>query len=41
VTESGASGQGITPQTSTGPQTISIQVPNGCEWVVKVTGIGS
>ncbi|HLX87000.1 MAG TPA: hypothetical protein VKR22_00860 [Acidimicrobiales bacterium] len=41
VTESNASGQGVTPVTSTGAQTISVQAAPGCVWVVKATGIGT
>jgi hypothetical protein len=38
VNESGASGQSITTQTSLGPQTLVVEAPASCEWVVKVTG---
>jgi hypothetical protein len=38
VSESGPSGQSITTQTSLGQQTLVVESPAGCEWVVKVTG---
>ena len=41
VSETVASGQGVTPLTTTGAQQIVVQAPTGCIWVVKVTGIGS
>lgn len=41
VTGTNPSGQGVTPVTSTGAQTISVQAPAGCVWVVKVTGVGT
>jgi hypothetical protein len=41
VTETGASGQGVTPQTTSGSQQIQVQAPAGCTWVVQVTGIGT
>ena len=40
VSENGASGQSVTPQTSTGAQQLMVQAPAGCIWAVKVTGIG-
>ena len=39
VTGTAASGQSVTPQTSTGSQKLVIEAPSGCRWVVKVTGI--
>ncbi len=40
VSENGASGQSVTPQSSTGSQQLVVQAPTGCVWAVKVTGIG-
>jgi hypothetical protein len=40
VSQSGASGQSVTPQTTAGTQTLQIQAPAGCRWIVKVTGYG-
>jgi hypothetical protein len=39
VSGSAASGQSVTPQTSTGSQQLQIETSAGCRWVVKVTGI--
>ena len=41
VTSSAASGQSVTPQTSTGSQQIDVRAPAGCRWAVKVTGSSS
>ena len=41
VTVGTATGQAISPETSTGPQQIVVQAPAGCVWVAKVTGVGS
>ena len=41
VSETGPSGQGVTPMTTTGLQAIEVQVPAACLWVVQVTGIGT
>jgi hypothetical protein len=38
VNETGASGQQVTSLTSVGNQTLDIEAPATCEWVVKVTG---
>jgi len=38
VSETGPSGQSVTTQSTTGAQTLVVQAPAGCEWVVKVTG---
>jgi hypothetical protein len=38
ISETGASGQSISAQTTTGAQTLVVQAPAGCTWVVKVTG---
>jgi len=39
VSETGASGQSVTSQTSTGSQELMVQAPNSCIWAVKVTGL--
>jgi hypothetical protein len=38
VSETGAQGQSVTPQTTTGAQTLVIQTTSSCTWIVKVTG---
>jgi hypothetical protein len=38
VTSAAASGNAVTPQTSTGSQQIVVQAPPACRWAVKVTG---
>ena len=38
VSETGASGQSVTAQSTLGAQTLVVQAPTGCTWVVKVTG---
>jgi hypothetical protein len=38
VTQTGASGQSVTAVSSLGAQTLVVQAPAGCSWVVKVTG---
>ena len=38
ISEMGASGQSVSAQTSLGAQTLVVQVPAGCTWIVKVTG---
>jgi hypothetical protein len=38
INQSGASGQSITTQSSLGQQTLVVDAPATCEWVVKVTG---
>lgn len=38
INETGPSGQSVTTQTSLGAQTLVVQAPSGCTWVVKVTG---
>jgi hypothetical protein len=40
VTSSDPQGQAVTPQSSTGSQSIAVQAPPQCRWVVKVTGYG-
>ena len=40
VSETGASGQSITTQASTGSQELDVKAPASCVWAVKVTGIG-
>lgn len=39
VSESGASGQSVTTQTSTGSQELQVVAPAGCVWILKVTGV--
>ncbi|MHB8681846.1 MAG: hypothetical protein ACYDA2_07110 [Acidimicrobiales bacterium] len=41
VSETAPSGQGVTPESSTGAQVIEVQAPAGCLWAVKVTGSGT
>jgi hypothetical protein len=38
VSETGASGSSVTPQSTTGSQQLDVQASTGCQWVVKVTG---
>ena len=38
ISETGASGQSVSAQTTTGAQKLVVQAPAGCTWVVKVTG---
>ena len=38
ISETGASGQSVTSQSTLGAQTLVVQAPATCEWVVKVTG---
>lgn len=38
VSETGSSGQSITAQSSLGSQTLVVQAPASCTWIVKVTG---
>ena len=38
ISETGASGQSVTAQSSPGAQTLVVQAPAGCTWIVKVTG---
>jgi hypothetical protein len=38
ISATGASGQSVTAQSSLGAQTLVVQAPAGCSWVVKVTG---
>jgi hypothetical protein len=40
VTSSDPQGQSVTNLTSTGSQSIAVQAPPQCKWVVKVTGYG-
>jgi len=40
VTNSDPQGQSVTPLTSTGSQSIAVQAPPQCRWIVKVTGYG-
>jgi len=40
VDETGASGQSVTAQSSTGSQELEVKAPSTCIWAVKVTGIG-
>jgi len=39
INESGASGQSITAQTSTGSQELQVTAPASCVWLLKVTGV--
>jgi hypothetical protein len=39
VNESGASGQSVTSQASTGSQVLQVTAPASCVWIVKVTGV--
>jgi len=38
ISETGASGQSVTPQSSLGAQELVVQTTASCSWVVKVTG---
>jgi hypothetical protein len=38
ISETGASGQSVTAQSSLGSQTLIVQAPATCTWIVKVTG---
>jgi hypothetical protein len=38
ISETGASGQSVTAQSSLGAQTLVVQAPATCTWAVKVTG---
>lgn len=38
ISETGASGQSVTPQSSLGAQTLVVQSTATCTWIVKVTG---
>ena len=38
ISETGASGQSVSAQTTTGAQTLVVQAAAGCTWVLKVTG---
>jgi len=38
ISETGASGQSVTAQSSLGSQTLVVQAPASCTWIVKVTG---
>jgi hypothetical protein len=38
ISETGASGQSVTAQSSLGSQTLVVQAPATCIWIVKVTG---
>ena len=38
VSETGPSGQSVTAQSSIGAQTLIVQAPAACTWIVKVTG---
>ncbi len=38
ISETGASGQAVTAQTSLGKQTLVVEAPANCAWAVKVTG---
>ena len=38
ISETGPSGQSVTSQSSLGAQTLVVQAPASCTWVVKVTG---
>lgn len=39
VSETPASGSGVTPQTTAGAQELEVEAPPTCTWAVKVTGI--
>jgi hypothetical protein len=41
VTSSAASGNSVTPLTTTGSQQVMVQTTAACRWAVKVTGSGS
>jgi len=38
INETGASGQSVSAQSSPGSQTLVVQAPAACTWIVKVTG---
>jgi hypothetical protein len=38
VSETGASGQSVTPQSSLGAQELVVQTTASCSWIIKVTG---
>ncbi len=38
ISETGPSGQSVTSQSSIGTQTLVVQAPAACTWIVKVTG---
>jgi hypothetical protein len=38
ISQTGASGQSVTAQSTLGAQTLVVQAPPNCTWVVKVTG---
>ncbi len=38
ISETGPTGQSVTAQSSTGSQTLVVQAPPSCTWVVKITG---
>jgi hypothetical protein len=38
ISETGASAQSVTSETSTGQQVLVVEAPANCEWAVKVTG---
>jgi len=38
ISETGATGQSVTAQSSLGAQTLVVQAPASCTWIVKVTG---
>ncbi len=38
ISETGPSGQSVTSQSSIGAQTLVVQAPAACTWIVKVTG---
>ena len=38
ISETGPSGQSVTAQSSLGSQTLVVQAPASCTWIVKVTG---
>jgi hypothetical protein len=38
VSETGASGQSVTPQSSLGAQELMVQTTASCSWIIKVTG---
>lgn len=41
VTGTSTSGQGVTPQSSSGTFTLAVQATAACYWAVKVTGVGT
>jgi hypothetical protein len=38
ISETGPSGQSVTAESSLGAQTLVVQAPAACAWIVKVTG---